>query len=379
MKTENESPDLAMFNAAVSLEQKVVAHRAILCESIIAYLIAKPEKTLTLYPDEGTIKDLLKEHKFERPAISIIIEPDDVRRNELDVIRYTSPCHISFVTLSGYSAEVAEISTEDLIGVAKGIVEYENIINGREEHADSHSPEYTRNLKYMFELLYFNTEGHKHIRQSILDKHEAEFRALPQCPATESVVNGIIGLYRWIKDNPTSKAQFVQDALHDITDTVTDYKEGWFAPRTESFAAYATEAMKSKATRLQELYQKACSNNELDDWNLYNDTVDKVLNDLTDWELLKLHAFSQDKSVCDNNNFRKDIDQEIRKVTAIPEITETKNVILSVGLLLKVPKGVEVNDYARRKIRYSISSYHGQDDHEVKETGWYNIQEGLTK
>ena len=49
MKTENESPDLAMFNAAVSLEQKVVAQRAILCESIIAYLLTKPEKTLTLY------------------------------------------------------------------------------------------------------------------------------------------------------------------------------------------------------------------------------------------------------------------------------------------------------------------------------------------
>ncbi len=80
MKTENESPDIAMFNAAVSLEQKVVAHRAILCESIIAYLLNKPEKTISLFPDEGTIKDLLKEHKFERPAISIIIEPDVIYR-----------------------------------------------------------------------------------------------------------------------------------------------------------------------------------------------------------------------------------------------------------------------------------------------------------
>lgn len=379
MITENESPDLAMFNAAVELEQKVVAQRAVLCECIISYLATKSGKTISLFPDEGPRNSLLKEHKFERPVISIIIAPDDVRRNEVDVIRYTSPCHISFVTLSGYTAEVAEISTEDLIGVAKAIVEYENIINGREEHQDNHTPEYKQNLKYMFQLLYTDCIGHKHLRQNVLDKHEEDFWALPQCPATESVVKGIIGLYRWVKDNPTSKAQFILDAVHDITDALTDYKEAWFAPRTESFAGYAIESMKTKAIHLQELYKKATSTNELDDWNLYNDTVENIIDDFTEWETLKFHAFTQDETLCDNKHFRKDIDSEIRKSTNIPEVTETKNVVLSIGLLLKVPKGADTHDYARRKIKYSVSAYQSQNDDEVKETGWYDIKEGLTK
>ncbi len=228
-------------------------------------------------------------------------------------------------------------------------------------------------------MLYTDCIGHKHLRQNVLDKHEEDFWALPQCPATESVVNGITGLYRWVKDNPTSKTQFIQDAVHDITDALTDYKEAWFAPRTESFAGYAIESMKTKAVHLQELYKKATSTNELDDWNLYNDTVDKIIDDLTEWETLKFHAFTQNETLFDNKHFRKDIDSEIRKSTNIPEVTETKNVVLSIGLLLKVPKGADTYDYVRRKIKYSVSTYQSQNDGEVKETGWYDIKEGLTK
>lgn len=62
-----------------------------------------------------------------------------------------------------------------------------------------------------------------------------EVLGLPNKKFIEETFKGIIGFYHWCIRNGKTEGYFLFNAFHDLNETVHNYDEGWFSPRTHRY------------------------------------------------------------------------------------------------------------------------------------------------
>lgn len=90
-------------------------------------------------------------------------------------------------------------------------------------------------------LSLVRSELKAHYKGELLDEYIAltlQHRMLPAVPPVEETYRGILGYHRYLQQQGNVPAEFLQDALHDLTECLHFERKEGYSPRTAGYVKF---------------------------------------------------------------------------------------------------------------------------------------------